>query len=43
MGGGELFFYLRRFIRFNENVVMFYGAEILLAIEYLHSKNFIYR
>ena len=43
MGGGELFFYLRRYIRFSESVVQFYAAEILLAIEYMHSKNIIYR
>ncbi|KAA8647138.1 hypothetical protein EYZ11_011399 [Aspergillus tanneri] len=36
--GGEIFSYLRRARRFNENTSKFYAAEITLAIEYLHSK-----
>lgn len=34
--GGEIFSYLRRARRFNENTSRFYAAEITLAIEYLH-------
>lgn len=43
MSGGELFYYLRKYIRFNEETTRFYAAEMLLAIEYLHSKKIIYR
>jgi serine/threonine protein kinase len=43
MSGGELFFYLRKFIRFTEDVVQFYAAEILLAIEYMHKNKILYR
>jgi serine/threonine protein kinase len=43
MGGGELFFYLRKYIRFNETVVQFYAAEVLLALQFMHENNIIYR
>lgn len=43
VGGGELFYYLRKYVRFNEKVVQFYAAEILLALDFLHKKNVIYR
>ena len=43
MIGGELFFHLRRAIRFNEERTKLYAAELVLAIEYLHSKGVIYR
>ncbi len=41
--GGELFFHLSRFGKFPENVARFYFAEILLGLEYLHSRNIFYR
>lgn len=41
--GGELFFHLSRAGRFSEGRCKFYASEILLAIEYLHSLNIIYR
>ncbi|BEI97919.1 hypothetical protein CcaverHIS631_0302180 [Cutaneotrichosporon cavernicola] len=41
--GGELFSHLRRAGRFSPDVTRFYLASIVLAIEYLHSKNIIYR
>ncbi|KAI9487855.1 MAG: camp-dependent protein kinase 2 [Benjaminiella poitrasii] len=41
--GGELFSILRRSKRFPDHVAKFYAAEVILAIEYLHSKNVIYR
>lgn len=41
--GGELFFHLKQEKRFQEDRVRFYAAEVLLAIEYLHSFNIIYR
>merc|ERR1719395_182826 len=41
--GGELFFHLSRAGRFSEGRCRFYASEILLAIEYLHTLNIIYR
>ncbi|XAO24319.1 hypothetical protein I312_103117 [Cryptococcus bacillisporus CA1280] len=41
--GGELFSHLRRAGRFSADVTRFYLASIVLAIEYLHSQNVIYR
>lgn len=43
MSGGELFFHLRRSGRFTEDRTRFYAAEILLALEYLHDRDIIYR
>ena len=40
---GELFYLLRRRKRFPEDIARFYAAEILLALDYLHKKNIIYR
>ena len=42
-GGGSLFYHLKKKRRFTEREVLFYAAEILLAIEYLHSKKILYR
>lgn len=36
--GGELFSYLRKFRRFDENMARFYAAEIVLVLEYLHEQ-----
>jgi serum/glucocorticoid-regulated kinase 2 len=41
--GGELFFHMKNERRFNEERAAFYGAQIVLALEYLHEKNIIYR
>ena len=41
--GGELFFHLGKAGRFEEPRVCFYGAEILLALEHLHTLDIIYR
>lgn len=41
--GGELFTYLRRSQKFSIEMSKFYAAEVLLAFEYLHSKNIVYR
>lgn len=41
--GGELFFHLSRHKRFSEGWTRFYTAELLLALEHLHSKGIIYR
>lgn len=41
--GGELFFHIQRVERFNEEAVKFYAAQLILAIDYLHRNNIIYR
>ncbi|XP_055327423.1 cAMP-dependent protein kinase catalytic subunit PRKX-like [Paramacrobiotus metropolitanus] len=41
--GGELFGYLRSVRRFTSGGAMFYAAEIILALEYLHERFIIYR
>lgn len=42
-GGGSLFYHLEKKRRFTENEVMFYAAEIVLALGYLHQNGIIYR
>lgn len=41
--GGELFFYLREIGRFKEAAAKFYAANILMALNYLHSIDVLYR
>jgi serine/threonine protein kinase len=41
--GGELFQHLKKFKRFSEEMVRFYGAQIAIALQYLHDKKIIYR
>lgn len=43
IGGGELFSYLRKVKKFDSPTANFYAREILLALDYLHSLNIIYR
>jgi serine/threonine protein kinase len=43
LNGGELFTHLRREGRFDEKRAAFYSAEILLAIDCLHSHDILYR
>jgi|SaaInlStandDraft_6_1057023.scaffolds.fasta_scaffold06929_3 serine/threonine protein kinase len=41
--GGEIFSHLRAAGRFPEATARFYAAEIILAVEYLHSMDVVYR
>lgn len=41
--GGELFGLLSKKKRLSEDQARFYAAQILLALEYLHQNNIIYR
>lgn len=41
--GGELRFHLNKIGRFNESAARIYSAQVLLALEYLHNNNIIYR
>ena len=43
MGGGELFFWLKKERKFTENRVRLYTAEITLALEALHTADIVYR
>lgn len=43
MRGGELFTHLSKKKRFDENTAKFYVSQVVLAFEYLHSNNVIYR
>jgi serine/threonine protein kinase len=41
--GGELFFHLHNIGRFSEDQAKFYFAEVLIALEHLHSLDIVYR
>lgn len=43
LSGGELFQHLRKARRFDEEKTRFYGAQIALAIDYLHQNGILYR
>jgi serine/threonine protein kinase len=41
--GGEMFTHLRKASRFTDEVARFYAAEVVLAWEYIHTRNIVYR
>jgi serine/threonine protein kinase len=41
--GGEFFTHLRRAGRFDHTAARFYASQVVLAFEYMHSSDFIYR
>lgn len=41
--GGELFHWLKKAKRFSKERARLYAAEIILALEFLHSKDIVYR
>jgi serine/threonine protein kinase len=41
--GGELFTLLRSKTLFDEPVARFYAAQVVLAFEYMHDRNIVYR
>jgi len=41
--GGNLFFHLRNAKNFSEERARFYAAQLLLALDFLHSQNIVYR
>uniref|UniRef100_A0A7S3GC72 non-specific serine/threonine protein kinase n=1 Tax=Palpitomonas bilix TaxID=652834 RepID=A0A7S3GC72_9EUKA len=43
VNGGELYYHLRNAGRFPEHLAKFYIAEVVLGLDYLHSRNIIYR
>ena len=43
LSGGELFQHLKKFQNFDEEKVRFYGAQIALALDFLHKNDIIYR
>ncbi|KAJ8678680.1 hypothetical protein QAD02_014467 [Eretmocerus hayati] len=43
INGGEMFTHLRKLGKFDENLSRFYGAQVTLALEYLHKCNLVYR
>ncbi|XP_022114121.1 cAMP-dependent protein kinase catalytic subunit alpha-like [Pieris rapae] len=43
VAGGEMFSHLRKLGKFDETTSKFYGAQVVLALEYLHSCELVYR
>jgi len=41
--GGDLFYHIKKKGNLGEKEARFYGAQIILALEYLHDRNVIYR
>ena len=43
VNGGDLFFHIKKKGCLSEKEARFYGAQIIIALQYLHSKKIIYR
>ncbi|KAL3116077.1 hypothetical protein niasHT_007377 [Heterodera trifolii] len=43
MNGGDLHYHLSQHGVFNETEVMFYGSEVILGLEHMHSRTVVYR
>ena len=43
LNGGDLMFHIQKTGKFEENRSRFYGAEIVLGLQFLHSNNIVYR
>uniref|UniRef100_A0A6B2L7Y0 Protein kinase domain-containing protein n=1 Tax=Arcella intermedia TaxID=1963864 RepID=A0A6B2L7Y0_9EUKA len=43
INGGQLFYHMRKVCNFDEDTTRFYSAEIITALEYLHSQHIIHR
>jgi serine/threonine protein kinase SCH9 len=43
VNGGELFYHLSHAGKFSEERARFYTAEMILALQYLHSEGIVYR
>lgn len=43
INGGDMFYHLRKAKKFDNSRTQFYAAEMLLALEYMHSVGIIYR
>ena len=43
VNGGDMFYHIKKQGHLNEKHAKFYGAQIILGLEYLHSKKVIYR
>lgn len=43
VAGGELFSYLRTVHRFDNPTSLFFASEIVMALDYLHSQDMVYR
>ena len=43
VAGGELFTYLRTVHRFDNPTSIFFASEIVMALDYLHSQDMVYR
>lgn len=43
LNGGDLMYHIQQCKRFDENRTRFYACEIICALQFLHTRNIIYR